>query len=248
MYGRDALEILISNFADPAVGYVTGRMCYVSQDESGVAGSCGAYMRYENALRALETRCGSIVGVDGGIDAIRKELYVEMAPDMLPDLVLPLSVVEKGYRVVYEPKAIVKEDALSSPQAEFRMRTRVILRSLHAMWHKRQMFNPLKHGFFSLALFSHKLLRYCVPFVLIGLAVLSALMIGQGAFWNLAFGGQCVFYGTAALGYFLLRRRRNLPLAVYFPFYFVLINLAALVAWTKFIRKKKQTLWVPRTG
>ena len=248
LYGKGALRRLAANFADPSVGYVTGRMGYVNPDGSGIAESCGAYMEYENLLRALETRCGSIVGVDGGIDAIRKELYVEMAPDMLPDFVLPLSVVERGYRVVYEPNAIVAEDALSSTREEFRMRVRVILRALHATWCMRRMFNPFRHGFFSLQLLSHKLLRYSVPFLLILLFVLNGLMVHRGGFWVVAFTGQCALYGVAALGSVLLRFRKKVPSVLFFPFYFVLVNYACLVAWVKFIRKKKQTLWTPRTG
>lgn len=248
LYREDALQHLVNNFADPEVGYVTGRMCYLNPDGSAIGDSCGAYIKYENALRTLETRCGSIVGVDGGIDAVRRELYVEMAPDMLPDFVLPLLVVERGYRVVYEPKAVLVEDALSSSEGEFRMRVRVALRALRAMWHLRRIFNPFKHGFFSLQLFSHKLLRYSIPFVLIWLFVLNALMMGDRGFWMLAFTGQCLFYGTAVLGYILLRFRKRLPAVVFFPFYFVLLNSASLVGWVKFLMKKKQVLWTPRTG
>ncbi len=246
--GRDALRHLASNFADPTVGYVTGKLSYANPDGSGVADGCGAYMRYENLLRTLETRCGSIVGVNGGIDAVRKSLYVEMAPDMLPDFVLPLSVVEQGYRVVFEPLAVLRENALSSSAGEFQMRVRVALRSLHAMWHMRRMFNPFRHGFFAFQLFSHKLLRYSVPFFLIALLALNALMVDRSGVWLAAFLGQCLFYGAAFVGRLLLRLRRSLPSVIYFPFYFVLINWATLVAWVKFFKGKKQTVWVPRTG
>src|SRR6185295_927187 len=63
MYRPDAIRMLVRNFADPAVGYVTGRMLYVNPDQSLVGDGCSAYMRYENRLRAIETRIGSIVGV-----------------------------------------------------------------------------------------------------------------------------------------------------------------------------------------
>lgn len=72
---------------------------------------------------------GTIVGVDGGIDAVRKKLYRPMNPDQLPDFVLPLKVVEHGYRVVYEPEAILKEPSLGAAQDEYRMRVCVSLRA-----------------------------------------------------------------------------------------------------------------------
>jgi cellulose synthase/poly-beta-1,6-N-acetylglucosamine synthase-like glycosyltransferase len=248
LYDSQALENLVSNFADPSVGYVSGRMRYANRDGSGVADSCSSYMKYENALRSIETRCGSIVGVDGAVDAIRKELYIKMSPDMLPDFVLPLSVRQQGYRVVYEPNAIVTEEALSSSEGEFRMRVRVALRALRAMWQMRGLFNPFKYGLFSFQLFSHKLLRYSIPFVLMALAILNLLIVRQATFWLATLVLQCLFYGTAALGYVLLKRGRRLPPMVYFPFYFVLLNYASLVAWIRFFTKKKQTLWSPRTG
>src|SRR3569832_175895 len=94
IYRHGSLLAIVRNFADPRVGYVTGRMQYVSPDGSVVGDGCSAYMRYENALRAAETRAGSIVGADGGVDAVRAYLYRPMRADQLPDFVLPLSVVE----------------------------------------------------------------------------------------------------------------------------------------------------------
>jgi len=87
IYRPDALRKLVRNFADARVGYVTGNMLYVNADGSLVGDGCSAYMRYENALRVAETRLGSIVGVDGGVDAIRRSLYLPMRPDQLPDFV-----------------------------------------------------------------------------------------------------------------------------------------------------------------
>ena len=138
MYGRGALRALAGNFADPQVGYVTGRMLYTNPDGSLVGDGCSAYMRLENFLRAAETRCGSVVGVDGGIDAVRRSLYRPMRPDQLPDFVLPLDIVEQGFRVVYEPRAILAEQALQDDAAEYRMRVRVTLRALWGLWDKRR--------------------------------------------------------------------------------------------------------------
>ena len=98
---------LVRNFTDQSVGYVTGKMIYTNPDGSPIGDGCSAYMKYENFLRKVETKLGSVVGVDGGIDAVRKELYQPMNPDQLPDFVLPLKVVEQGDRVVYEPEAIL---------------------------------------------------------------------------------------------------------------------------------------------
>mgnify|MGYP005848900363 CR=1 FL=1 len=139
LWDKGALRNLASNFNDPSVGYVTGKMVYTNPDGSMVGDGCTAYMKYENLLRLAETKVGSVVGVDGGIDAVRKSLYQPMNPDQLPDFVLPLKVVDQGYRVVYEPEAILKEASLKDSKDEYRMRVRVSLRALWAMWDMRHL-------------------------------------------------------------------------------------------------------------
>ena len=134
LYASNALRKLVQNFCDKEVGYVTGKMIYTNSEDSTTGDGCTAYMKYENFLRRVETKAGSIVGVDGGIDAVRKEFYKSMNPDQLPDFVLPLKVIDQGYRVVYEPEAILKEPSLKAPKDEYKMRVRVSLRALWALW------------------------------------------------------------------------------------------------------------------
>jgi len=202
-------------------------------------------MKYENMLREFETRLGSVVGVDGGIDAVRRDLYRDMDPALLPDFVLPLNVVEQGYRVVYEPLARLREEALHEARSEYRMRVRVSLRAFHALWYKRNLFNPLRYGLFSWQLFSHKLLRYFVGILLILIFAGSFAVSRPLAWWLIAV--QTVGYLAAFAGYLLQKTGRSVRI-LYFPFYFVLLNLAATVAFVKFLRGEQQVTWTPRKG
>ena len=163
LYAPDALRRLVEPFADPAVGYATGRMLYKAPDGSLTGEGCSAYMRYENSLRGLESAMGSVVGVDGGIDAVRASHYAAMREDQQPDFVLPLSVVQRGLRVVFVPQARLYEASLARAGDEFRMRTRVALRAWHALRDMAILLNPLRYGIFSWQLFSHKWLRYLAP-------------------------------------------------------------------------------------
>ena len=171
-YETNAISNLVACFSDPQVGYVTGKMIYVNSDGSIIGDGCSAYMKYENHMRALETEVESVVGVDGGIDAIRKNLYQPMNADQLPDFVLPLKVVTQGKRVIYCDKALLNEESLSTSQSEFRMRVRVSLRAYWAMWDMKHLFNPFNYGIFTLQLVSHKLLRY-LAFIPLLLAFIS---------------------------------------------------------------------------
>jgi cellulose synthase/poly-beta-1,6-N-acetylglucosamine synthase-like glycosyltransferase len=247
IYRPDTIAKLVRNFADPAVGYVTGKMVYVNPDGSLVGDGCSAFMRYENSLRAAETAVGSVVGVDGGVDAVRRNLYRPMRADQLPDFVLPLTVVEQGYRVVYEPEAILTEDTLTTQGSEYRMRVRVALRALWALWDKRGLLNPLRTGVFAWQLGSHKVLRYLSFLPLAGAMILNWLLLGYGMVYVAGAIGQLLFalFVTAAIaGPGALR---SSALGRY-CLYFALLNWASAVALTRFLRGHKQVLWQPRVG
>lgn len=247
LYAPDALRQLLANFADPEVGYVTGRMIYVNPDGSPIGEGCSSYMQYENLLRAGETRIGSVVGVDGGIDAVRKELYRSMRADQLPDFVLPLQVVRQGYRVVYEPAAQLWEQALKAAGDEYRMRVRVSLRALWALFDMRSLLLGAGGLRFAWQLWSHKLLRYLCFLFLAAALVSNLLLLSSGWLYPAVFALQLLGYLGALATPALERAGVGLRL-LSFARYFSLLNLACAHAWGKFLLGQKQVLWTPRKG
>ncbi len=247
LYDPGALRRLLSNFADQEVGYVTGRMVYANPDGTPIGEGCGTYMKYENYLRSIETRLGSIVGVDGGIDAVRKALYRPMRSDQLPDLVQPLGIVEQGYRVVYEPEAVLLEPSLKAAGDEYRMRVRVSLRAFWAIFDMRKLLGSLKNPIFTWQLWSHKVMRY-VCFMFLPVAyVTNGLLWNGGTVFRVAFILQNLCYLAGVLAP-CLERRGTVLRVVTFSRYFLLLNIAAAHAFGKFLRGKKQALWTPRKG
>ena len=244
-YHPEAIQQLVNCFKDDTVGYVTGKMVYVNTDGSLIGDGCSAYMKYENHIRALETQTSSIVGVDGGIDAIRKSLYQPMNADQLPDFVLPLKVITQGKRVVYCESALLNEESLSSSQTEFRMRVRVSLRAYWAMYDMKHLFNPSRYGLFTLQLISHKLLRYLAFIPLIIAFVTNGLITGESVFYSGTFLLQIIFYGAAAF-VALNDGTKNKFLGL--AHYFCLINIASAMAFFKFVKGEKIVLWKPRVG
>jgi cellulose synthase/poly-beta-1,6-N-acetylglucosamine synthase-like glycosyltransferase len=247
MYSPDTIRKLVAPFADPVVGYTSGRMLYVDPQRSLIGDGCTAYMRYENGLRTLESGIGSVVGVDGGIDAVRRSLYRPMQPEQLPDLVLPLAIVEQGARVVYVPEAVLEETTLTNTSAEYRMRVRVTLRAFWALWDKRALLNPLRFPLFAWQLASHKLLRYLSFLPLATAAATNWLLVPRAAVYGVLVAGQCSVAALALLARWGPKPLRESSLARY-SYYFLLLNLASAAAFTRFLRGEKQALWQPRTG
>ncbi|MBY6032525.1 glycosyltransferase family 2 protein [Marinobacter daepoensis] len=243
-----ALTALVSNFNDPSVGYVTGKMVYVNPEGALIGDGCSAYMKYENWLRAQETQVGSVVGVDGGIDAMRKELHTELRADQLPDFVQPLKVVEQGYRVVYEPEALLKEEALSDGGSEFSMRVRVSLRALWALKDMKQLMNPANYPRFAWQLISHKLLRYAAFAPMVTLAFAALYLAPAKGLYALAAIGYALFLYFAWAGYQKESQGQSLSIVYALPYYFVLLNLASFKAFVAFSKGEKKVVWNPRKG
>ncbi|NRB41285.1 MAG: glycosyltransferase family 2 protein [Pseudomonadales bacterium] len=247
IYDASAVKQLVKQFKDPKVGYITGKLIYTQADGSIIGEGCSRYMQYENWLRQQETTISSIVGVDGGIDAMRKSLYSPLTADQLPDFVQPLKVIEQGYQVCYEPTAKLYEQALQMQEQEFRMRVRVCLRALWAIFDMRQLLNPAHYGMFAWQLTSHKLLRY-LAFIPQAVILISNLaLVGSGLFFQLFFLAQMLIYSFAYYGY-RLRDKPNIPSLFGLPYYLLFLNISAAVACYKFLHKEKIVIWQPRQG
>ena len=246
MYQKDALQKIVRNFANPDIGYVTGKMVYVDEAKSIIGSGCSAYMRYENSLRSLETRFGSVIGVDGGIDAIRKSLYEPMTADMLPDFVLPLRVIRQGSRVAFEEEALLYESTLNETKDEWAMRVRVVLRSYHALNVMRNLLNPFRFLRATFQIFSHKILRYLVGIFQVAALILNIVLAGESNFYSSLLLIQGIYYLFATLG--STRKGAMLIPGARYSFYICLLNAAAMVALVKFLKGEKQVVWTPRRG
>ncbi|WP_417536747.1 glycosyltransferase family 2 protein [Methylophaga sp.] len=247
-WDSQALKALVSNFNDSSVGYVTGKMVYVNPEGALIGDGCSAYMKYENWLRAQETLAGSVVGVDGGIDAMRKKLHSELSADQLPDFVQPLKVVEQGYRVVYDPEALLKEEALSDGGSEFSMRVRVSLRAFWALKDMKHLMNPANDPLYAWQLTSHKLFRYAAFAPMLTLAIAALFLAPVNGLYALAAVGYAFFLYLAWAGHQQESQGQSLSTVYALPYYFVLLNFASFKAFVAFYKGEKKVVWNPRKG
>lgn len=245
-FALDAVRLLVENFADSQVGYVTGSLEYVHAGETSGRGS-GAYMRYENWLRRLESRVGSIIGVNGGVDAMRRALYRPVAADQITDFVLPLRVIAAGYRVVFDERARSAEAANTELTSEFRMRVRVALRALRGLAHVPEALSVVRSPLAAFCIVSHKVLRYSTFAFLAAALILNGMLSGRSHLLATLMVLQLVFYGVALVG-----MARALPKVVRrvtsLPAYFLLSNIAFGIAALRFVRGDAMTTWKPRAG
>lgn len=181
LYQPDAVRMLVRNFADPHVGCVTGEARYLPAGGGAADAGERMYWDYEAQSKRLETCMGSMVGGDGAIYAIRRGLWQTLPDTAINDFLNPLQIVAAGYRAVYEPDAICYEETAGDARKEFRRRVRIVSRSWRAVFQAPQVLNPFRCGFFSVAVVSHKVLRWWS-----GAFVIAALIAAVDALWPIA--------------------------------------------------------------
>jgi cellulose synthase/poly-beta-1,6-N-acetylglucosamine synthase-like glycosyltransferase len=240
----DAVRAMVRNFADPKVGCVGGRLEYVS-DVDNMTGSGGeAYWNYETRLRVGESSLGSLIGVSGCLYAVRKSAYRPIDPGLISDFAIAMKIQELGLRTVLAPDACCYETTLEDGTRELSMRVRVGIRSLNALAHERRFLNPLKYGRFAWQLWSHKVLRYASPFLWIGALTANVVLIGHHVAYLVMFIGQCAIIAAGIAGFMLQDRNHNLGVLAK-PYYFVLTNLASLIAALRYLRGERMVVWTP---
>jgi cellulose synthase/poly-beta-1,6-N-acetylglucosamine synthase-like glycosyltransferase len=242
LYQQDAVRRLVRHFADPRVGYVVGNARYVEHaKQPASAKSEGLYWKLETWLKEKESDFGSVVGGDGAIYAIRRELFTPLRPTDINDFLNPLQIIVRGYRGIYDPTALCYEEAGDSFEKEFGRKVRIISRSLNAVCRAPRVLLPWVQPRHWLALMSHKILRWFIPLFL-PLALLPSLFLWHLPFYRTAAILQAGFYALA-LGGWITESRRDPPKALYLPYYFCLVNLASLFGIIKFLRGSLSPTW-----
>jgi cellulose synthase/poly-beta-1,6-N-acetylglucosamine synthase-like glycosyltransferase len=244
LYQTDVLRVMMPNFADPTVGCVAGRLIYVDPAQSSTGQGARSYWGYETFIKRHESRVCSLIGASGCLYSVRRSAYVPLYNEACSDFLIATVMVEQGLRAVFEPDAVCTEETNRRSDRELQMRVRIITQTFTDLWRHRAMMNPLRSGFYAVELLSHKVMRYMVPLFLIIIFAASALLAPLNLFYAAAFASQALFYLSALAGWMLERVGKPLRLFA-LPQYFVLANLASLLACYKFLRGERYARWEP---
>jgi poly-beta-1,6-N-acetyl-D-glucosamine synthase len=234
----NAVSELVSCFADPEVGAVSGEL--LLETESGIPdeNALGIYWKIEKIVRKLESASGSVVGVTGAIYAIRRSLYREIPPGtILDDVFVPMNVARTGKRVIFLPTAIARDRLFSEKGKEFARKVRTLTGNYQLLRLSPWILSPANPLLFRFI--SHKLLRLLVPLFLVVMFVTSALLPGR--FYRAVFGLQILFYLGAVFGTLNPAIRRFKPVAIASTF--VMLNIAAVLAFYNFVSGRNR-VWV----
>lgn len=233
-----AVRELVSCFADPTVGAVSGELLLEASSGGVTSDALGIYWKIEKAIRKLESASGSVVGVTGAIYAIRRELYTPLpAGTILDDVLIPMNVASMGKRVVFQPLAVASDRLFSEKGKEFSRKVRTLTGNYQLLRLAPWLLTPANPLLFRFV--SHKLLRLLVPLLLIFILVASAM--SNGSFYRVALWVQMLFYSMAVFGGVSPTTKAFKPVGVANTF--VMLNAAAAIAFYNFVAGRNK-VWV----
>ncbi|HEY6442172.1 MAG TPA: glycosyltransferase family 2 protein [Candidatus Acidoferrales bacterium] len=239
----DSLQAAVEHFNDHRVGLVTASPRYLNGSDTGVAQNENLYLRYESWLRHVESERGLLAMASGSFFAMRRALWQPLPSDVGDDFALPLQVAAAGILTYLDRRlSVVTRLSQIDPKSMLRMKIRIIAKDFRALLSHRSLLNPTRHGQLAIALWSHKLLRWLVPYFLIALILCNVPLLGPSVF-NAFFVLQSAFYGIAFLGFIAPRLSSRLGCSI--PTSFCLVNFAALAGTLAFFGGKTTGKWSP---
>jgi cellulose synthase/poly-beta-1,6-N-acetylglucosamine synthase-like glycosyltransferase len=245
------VSALVDPFSDSTVGGVCGvHRVAQSNGKRDMGGAQALYWRLDGCVKKAESRLGSISSSDGPIYAIRRALYTPIPAAVTDDSFQAMAIVRQGWRFIYSPEAIARIQPRSKSFGhEIRRRRRVVVRSLRGLWLSRELMNLRRYGVYALSLLTQKVLRRCLPLLLILVLASTAILGINDGLWRMICLSQASLYGMGASLFLApIPRRRGLRWAARLQTvcgYFLAGQIGTLLGGVDFLRGRRVERWTP---
>ncbi|MFL5789338.1 MAG: glycosyltransferase family 2 protein [Flavisolibacter sp.] len=247
LLNKAALKEILKHYADPGVGGVAGEKKVIDLGNSNSAGEGESlYWKYESTLKKLDSEFYTVVGAAGELFSFRTALYDVVEEDtLLDDFMISLRICQKGYRVLYEPKAFAMEKPSADIKEEQKRKIRISAGAFQSMLRLTAILNIYRYPKLSFQYVSHRALRWAIcPFLLPIIFLLNIVLVetSNHDIYKCTFFLQCIFYLMAVLGWLVSRSGRKARL-LNFPYYFVFMNISLYLGLAKFLNGRQTVLW-----
>jgi cellulose synthase/poly-beta-1,6-N-acetylglucosamine synthase-like glycosyltransferase len=245
MLGRDTLKQLAGSFTESGIGLVDTCMVNTRLKKDGISHQEKFYISREVRIKYNESVLwGSMMGPFGGCYAVRKRNY-RPVPDhfLVDDFYINMSVLQQGFRCISHIDAKVYEDVSNDLKEEYRRKTRISAGNFQNLVKFGSLLFSGRAGV-AFCFLSHKVIRWFVPFlVIITLGTSIALGAGHPLYMSFALF-QVIFLLVPVIDRFLrLFKIHSIPLR--FISHFVIMNLALLAGFIRYIGGIKSNVWQP---
>jgi cellulose synthase/poly-beta-1,6-N-acetylglucosamine synthase-like glycosyltransferase len=243
-FAPGCLAELAEVFRDPRVGCATGRLEWRAEDATSTSANEGLYWRYERWVRAQESRAGVMTAVTGAILAVRRSAYRPVPASASMDHLLPLYIREAGGLVVYVPQALASDRPISGLREQLRNRTRTATRGIRANLSMVVRLAPWRQPKTAMAIWSHKLIRWATPWLILVAGVTGGLVAASGAPAHAVVPlGLLLGALAAGVGHLVAGAGRRPLRILAFARAFIVVNLAFARAWIDVVRGRRIDTW-----
>ncbi len=247
---KNLIAVLLEHFKNPQCGGVCGLRA-IKEKQGALRLAQHLYITVDSYIKKLESHLGNITSNDGKLYAVRRDLFKPIADAVTDDLYSCLNITEQHYRFVFEPKAVAH---ISTPSRhsghEYVRRRRIVTRSLHGIWLKRSLLNPLHYGLFSFGLLFNKVFRRFIGLALLLLLVSSYFASANSVYMSWFFYLQVSLYILAGLYPLLFVKSTSTSAILYritsVCWYFLLGNMATTLGVIDFLSGKRVSKWIPK--
>jgi cellulose synthase/poly-beta-1,6-N-acetylglucosamine synthase-like glycosyltransferase len=237
-FAADTIRRLAAHFADPRVGAVSGAL-EIKQAQTGIGTAVDTYWRHEKVIRAAEAQWDSCIGCTGAVYAVRRALFEPIPEDtLLDDVVIPMQIAIRGYRVLHDPTAVAHDPQALEPSAERARKRRTLAGNFQMLFRYPHWLLPWRNRLWW-QLLSHKYLRIFAP-VFLAQVLLANLALLARPFYRATFFAQLVFYTLSRLGAQGSRLQQRL---FSLPAGFVFLNLTTIRAFWHYLRARDAHRW-----
>jgi biofilm PGA synthesis N-glycosyltransferase PgaC len=235
MFESDAVNNLLGKFQNPRIGAVCGKLQLIS--DGRITGE-GFYWKYETAIKKKEDALDCVIGANGAIYAIRKDLLKPLPMNTInDDFTNSMRVLEQGYGIKYAENAIAYEETHQSDLVEFKRHVRDGAGHYRAIIHLYRLLNPLNYKIFFLYV-SHRIVRWFVPLFML-IMIIVPIFVQSNIFLKSFFIMEVVFYSVVLIAWITGTKKRYL----YFPYYFVYINIALFIGFWRNVLGLQKVTW-----
>ncbi len=246
---RQTLKELVKHFKNEKIAVVDAHMIHTGIQAEGISQAEDRYISAEVQLKHREGIVwGRMIGPFGGCYAVRSD-YFTPVPDnfLVDDFFITLKALERGGYAISELKAVCYEPVSHEIAVEYRRKARISAGNFQNMATFRRLWMPPWRSSLHFAFFSHKVLRWIAPFLIVA----SGLSCGLLALYplNLFYRYSFVFLTAACIGLPLMDKalaRVGLHLRLLRAMrYFLLMNIALVEGFFKYLKGIKNNVWEP---
>lgn len=225
---------------DEKIGLVSGQLQLLKKNNND-SGE-GFYWKYEGWLKKLESKFYSILGANGSIFIIRRNLFTQVHPASVDDFERTLIIMKQGYKAKYNPRALVYEEVTEKAKDEINRKIRIITQEWFCLRRHINIFNPFKYFKITFMFISHKLIKWLFPLFSL-LILFSNLFLLKDTFFLLIFIIQLIVYLLGTIGVIVENNDKKLPKFMKIFTYYVSMNYSAFMAIIKFVKGEQFATW-----